>query len=177
MRQQLAVLLFVFFTGLVGGYLWGSGQEPDLDRVPIVRYLPFAEPRGFEPSVPDLRKEFRPLEREQVRVDTVEVPIEIERYVVATRGEAIQVSPREVQFRYFDHETRRWGIDVYQVPERRFGLGLYLDTFVWDFDWHDPTIGMILEARYRNLHLGIGPYYSVGRRDALIMLNFKYKIL
>jgi len=177
MRQQLIVLVFVFFLGLVGGYLWGSGQEPDLGQVPIVRYMPFdVSTAKFKPTTPDITTEFRPLERGEVRIDTVEVPVEVERYVISERQQAISVTPRQVEFKYFDPETRRWGIDLYEVPDRRFDLKMYLDAYVWDFQWHEPTVGLLLEARYRNLHLGIGPYYMVGENQLLLQTTLRYNL-
>ena len=178
MRQQIAVLLFVFFTGLLGGFLWGSGQEPEriVERIPVIRYLPMSTPT-FTPSIPDITKRFVPLERDEVRVDTVYVPTDMDRYVVTEFQRGIEVTPRQVSFKYFDPTEQRWGIDVYSVPERRFDLGLYADTHIWDFAWHEPTVGAILEARYRSLHLGIGPYYSLRSNDLHVMLNLKFRIL
>lgn len=176
MRRKLATLGFVFIIGLIGGYLWGSGQQPDMEKVPVVRYLPFSTPNTFEPTVPDVTKQYKPLEREEVRVDTVYVPKEINDYVVAER-QPIEVTPSEVRFKYFDHETRRWGVDIFDVPERRFEIGLYLDAFMWDFEWEDPTIGLALETTYRNLTIGVGPYYSVGSEQMMILTRIKLELL
>jgi hypothetical protein len=111
----LAVISFSF------GYYLGK-RNYDLPKLkPITKYVPIEIPTTVYEDRPI--KEFVYKEVEKLRVDTVYVPVEMKEYVVTDKS-PLKFSPKEITFRYYDPEFRRYQEDVYRVPTQRVRFNL-----------------------------------------------------
>lgn len=115
-----AILLLISFWM---GYLLGLNKREIPILKPVTRYFPYEKPNTVYKDRPVKEYIYKEVERVNLRVDTVYVPIEVKEYVIADRY-PLSLNPKEITFRYFDSQTLRYQEDVYKVPTRKFKFDL-----------------------------------------------------
>lgn len=118
MKQQLIFLSFLsvlmFGIGFVAGR-WITDPASVSEIKYVDRFLP---PVSEKYSLPSSKLIYLPITIEKTRVDTVRIPKEITKYVVADTDKSIKVKPSTVAFTYFDPTIGRFGTNTYTIPNK-----------------------------------------------------------
>lgn len=133
MKQQLIFLSFLSIVMFGIGFITGrrtTDPVSSFETKYVDRYIPL---KTDTYALPSRRLVYLPLPIEKTRVDTVRVPVEITKYVVADPNKAIRTTPSKASFTYFDPKEQRYRTDEYTIPKRAHyftaGIdGLYAPT-------------------------------------------------
>lgn len=153
MRSNFNLLIAYTLVILVAGFWIGRGSAPKpvetISRVVLGTEIP----KDPKPSTPTIEYRYRELPAEKV-TDTVFIPLpkslSQDFYVSSTRP--ISISGRQVSFSYYIPEESRFGMDVYTVPDPRWGYHLDAITVYNPIDAR-LSFGLGGALRYRRVSL------------------------
>lgn len=113
-----AIVAIAFF---IGG-IWVQSQRTPVLPKPVTQYLPNFGQKYLD--LPDFRYptySFVTIEKKElhVRVDTIKVPVEIERVIVLPT-DAVRLNSKYLFLKKFDTQSGEYIIDQYTVPKPNF---------------------------------------------------------
>ena len=129
--NPVTLVLLAIATSFAAGYWIGNDQDT-YSTAPVEHRLwpdVFSEIPD-QPAEPETRYIKQTDTVETVRVDTVRVPVDYERYRL-TSERPITVDSREVHLRYYDPERQRHEVERFEVPEPRWRSDLSVGLSVW----------------------------------------------
>jgi hypothetical protein len=148
-----ALLLLAVFAM---GYWAGRGERPE----PIERVVRVLQPPDVKADLQLPPRTFRPPPRiiiaertiTETRVDTIRVPITIDRYRLIT-GDYLHADRRHVWIRSYNPESMHYELDRFRIQQPRWSSALYAETgYSLITGW--PDVSLNAELRYRSLAAG-----------------------
>lgn len=161
LKYQLIIAGILLGIGWGMGYYMGSGTMPEQVTKTVTEYVPRMKPKdlGEEYSLPQTQLYYKSIFVDKLRVDTVYVPKELDRYRI-TDLNPININAGEVTFTYFNPEQKRYEEQIFSVPERAFSWGVYLSN---KYHIHNELhyIGLEADAMWKRVGVTGGGFYSI----------------
>jgi hypothetical protein len=180
-RFILSTILATLLFGISVGFFAGQGYEKRTGDPRVVTRTEHV-PNHFRQltprfTVPDVRLVAPQLRKDEVRIDTIYVPVDMGEYrLISPRP--ISVNARQVTLDLYDPNLRVWTREVYNIPEPRFGFRTYTEASIdpWVLN---PAVGIRAEFRYRRVYLFAGSEVRVfdGRVDFGVRVGIRYRIM
>lgn len=160
---------------ILAGLLTYVATRPDPEPVTMIEYRDYWRPPIIKrPLAPANLILYTPVPKGELRRDTIEVPVEVERYKLWNPEWVSQRGASTLMVRAYDPVSMSYQDYGYRLLEPKFRANLYLDGYTNPFSL-DPHLGLSGSLSYKNL----GVYGSVHLNqdlEVLPLVHLRYGI-